>query len=36
MLVWRLEGVGGRGDFLFEMYGVERKTSGCEISPARG
>lgn len=31
VLVWRLEGVGSRGDFLFELYGVEKKTSDCKI-----
>ncbi len=31
MLVWRLEPVGGRGDFLFELYGKEKKTNGCKI-----
>lgn len=31
VLVWRLEGVGGRGDFLFELCGVEKKTNGCKI-----
>ncbi len=31
MLVWRREQVGGRGDFLFELYGKEKKTHGCKI-----
>lgn len=31
LLVWRLGGSGGRGDFLFELYSVLEKTNGCAI-----
>lgn len=33
MLVCRLEGVGGREDFLFELYAEEKKTNGGKILP---